>query len=152
MSFSQQSHAASSEDPIFRGIQRSGAQWTLECITGVGALGGLVFIGADVAALVKGERARAGWQNGSYVIGAINIAAGVFLAVMSSQSSWKIDGPNRPLALGISAIGIGALDIGLALWNRTMPEKQESVVVSPLLLQDSSGKLAPGVGVRLVRW
>lgn len=91
------------------------------------------------------------WENAGYVIGALNMAAGAALVGLYADEPayGKIT-----LTAGLVNLGIGALDIGLALWGSQEPEHEAGlkVAVRPLILPDLEGNTAVGAGVAVVGW
>jgi len=110
---------------------------------------GAVYAIGNTVYLVDGERSSAGWRYGAWVIGGLNLAAGVLSLLLYNA---KQDTPYY-LWQGVINLGIGALDIGLPIWSLGMPEPgATSATVGPLMIQDLAGNPVAGIGFSLSNW
>lgn len=80
------------------------------------------------------------------ICGTVNMVAGGLLVGLSApdgEVGWK-----GGVALGTAYLAVGALDLGLAIWAGTLPERGgRSVHVLPALLPTPGGNIAPGLAL-----
>jgi hypothetical protein len=115
---------------------------------------GIVCAIANHVEIDADERPHYAWRFGGYTSGGINVVLGIFYVVGSNLA------PGTPAKsseswfwAGISHIVVGGASIGLAAWGGFIPEKKSpGLSVAPIVLQDSQGKPALGIGLQLVDW
>lgn len=94
----------------------------------------------------KEKQPPMGWLIGGYAAGGANVALGIFLIAIN-------EGNTQGVALGITQIVFGGLDIGLTVWAHSQPEeKEQKLTLTPMIMPDARGRPALGVGLRLVDW
>jgi hypothetical protein len=122
----------------------------------------LVYTFGNLSYAVAGERAGAGWRYGGYITGVINLIAGVVW--LSASAGWPDD---TAMWLGIGHLALGGMDLGFTIWSSYLKDPRElyfdhldeqeakrgaSLSIGPMLMPDSRGKPAFGVGLRFVNW
>jgi hypothetical protein len=99
--------------------------------------------GVNLSWVVKGQRSPTARLVGGYLTGTFSIALGSLVL-----GGFKPD--SLSVAVGASALGIGAFDIGATVWAHTLPGASNLPRVSLIPLLDRAGTLA-GVGLQFTR-
>jgi hypothetical protein len=129
-------------------------QVPLDLILGTAAVelgllaGGLVAAGVNSSYATRDVPAPLAWKITGYTMGGLNAAAGIGLLAVS-------DGREPLVALGIGQLVLAALDIGTTIYTERIPEPGshiQHVSASPLILADTDGQPAFGVGLRVTGW
>lgn len=110
---------------------------------------GVTVVVAISNTVYQGHEAEIGWKVVGYVAGCANLAMGAF---------WLSDPGLRKSrilnALSAMHFVFGVSSIGLTIWSSALPGKEggTAVSLSPLLMTDSSGGPAFGVGLSVISW
>jgi hypothetical protein len=113
-------------------------------------VGGVVFAIGTASYTFDCERAPAGWEIGSFIIGVPHLIEGlVGMAVFAGSDG---DGEFL-LAFGLCNLALAAADIGFAIWSTQLPKRGERrFSVSPMIIPDSQGRPAVGVSLQVINW
>ncbi len=103
---------------------------------------------ANGLAVHRNESNSLAWTITGYTAAAGNIGWGISILAL-----WGTTQKER-LALAVGHICLGVLDLGLTIWSSALPEKEggTEVKLSVLLIPDSEGQPAFGVGLNVVSW
>lgn len=107
---------------------------------------GLFAIAGNIVCLVKNEKASTANQVAGYVTGAMMIATG---------AGWIYyfgDDDTDFLLFGVGHMILGAADIGITIWATVQKEKKSKLSLAPIIISDTRGRPAVGIGMRLVDW
>ena len=97
--------------------------------------------------IAKGEQASTGWKVLGYISSAANITAGA-LWLLSPAAEDELG-----LGLGITNLALGVSNLVFTVWTSNLPERQErKLTLAPMIMPDTRGRLAVGVGLWLVDW
>jgi hypothetical protein len=125
------------------------------------AAGPLAVAGIVVAignALSDGEDGKptVGWRVSGYIIGGLNLAAGIVTLALSAQSRGPCqntcDGAAFPLGIviGIASLAIGGLDIGVTLYRGSRSDRPSTrISLVPTTGVGARGAPFGGLGIRV---
>jgi hypothetical protein len=136
-------------------IDSMGEEAEISFITSSSVFGvaGIVFAIANHIQIDSDKKPSTLWLAGGYTVGGVNAALGGFYVVGASLLTRNAPGIKSWLWLGVSHIVVGGTSIALAIWGGSMPdENYPSVNVVPMIIPDSRGNAAFGIGLRLVDW
>ena len=113
---------------------------------------GLGGLGVGIGIAASDGRPSTGLSTAGYLLGGLNLAAGVAGVVFGLEFRGDSDlggGAGALAGLGIAQLGIGVFDIAItAIAGRRAAEKGLSI--RPFVLQTASGHTAGGVALRLL--
>ena len=99
--------------------------------------------------LARGEHMPLGWQIAGYVSSGLQLALGLTLPIESGLNERSSMGDDVLVGFVFLAVGAVSLALNIVAANANEPEPSE-VAVSPVLLRDSRGNIAPGLGLSLL--
>lgn len=143
--FSSDIHAQGRSDEDFHdyGISTYGVFVSATTITSA------VFLFGNIRYITFGHKSSSVWETGGWISGTLSMVVGV-ISLMEI-----IDSVDKDVLLTfglVSTIG-GALTIGATIWASKLSSNEENKLsISPMVIPDSQGKLAMGMGVRFVGW
>jgi hypothetical protein len=87
-----------------------------------------------------------------YIFGSLNLAAGAFILGFYLDHYERMD-VDWVVIVGIGQILIGGSGIGFTIWASSHPEKSEQKLsLAPMIIPDTSGRPAVGIGLSLLNW
>ena len=111
------------------------------------AIIGLLSIIINGIHISKDERPSGGSLFMGYLMGSLNILAGIGM-LATSKGEHEI-----AIGFGTASILLGSGVIGVTIWASTKPERPEQkLTLAPMIMPDVRGQPAVGVGLRLVNW
>jgi hypothetical protein len=104
----------------------------------------------NISDIAEGERPSSGVMVASWVNVGVNVLFG--LITFYGLAKDRYDTPVY-LGIGITSLAWGGINCGLTLWASAQPErKEQKLTLTPMIMPDSRGNAALGVGLRLVDW
>ena len=113
------------------------------------SVGGLVVTPMNIYYIAKEEKSTNA-NIGGFIIGGFNVLTGVIWLRVGEEPN------DNQLAIGISHIAFGTINMVLGLWAYIqadqIEQQKQGFSVGPIIIPDSRGNAAFGVGLRLVDW
>jgi hypothetical protein len=107
--------------------------------------GGLTIVAGNGHAIAKGHHPGQGWIVMGYIFSGLNTAMSIFCLATFARME-----PRLGVPVGLTMLGIGALDLGLTIKASRLPRAPElRVSLVPQLGRDDGGRPIFGAGIRV---